>query len=92
MTADFDANTTFGQLYDPAMEITNQADADAWFERCVAHVMAVRPCDREQAEYVVRFNIGYWTGYYDYETAVRVERLFRAVHPIFGPARFEMDP
>lgn len=31
--------------------------------------------------------MGYYAGYYDAETRERVERLFGAVHPIFGSVR-----
>lgn len=39
---------------------------------------------REESEEIERSNLGYYAGYYDAETRERVERLFGAVHPIFG--------
>ena len=41
---------------------------------------------REEAENIERCNLGYWGGYYDLETRLRVERLFRCEHPFFGLA------
>ena len=78
-------NLTIGQKYHPAMEITEQAEADAYFERCVEHSMRYGGRTREEAETIERANLGYFAGYYDSETRARVERLFRCAHPIFGP-------
>ena len=74
---------TIGEKYGPAMKITDQAEADAYFEQCVQHNMA-HGKDREAAEKIERNNLGYFAGYYDHETRERVERLFRCAHPIFG--------
>lgn len=52
--------------------------------------MVMRPCGREEAERVERFNIGYWTGYYDSATAARVQRLFRCEHPFFGSSMVDV--
>jgi hypothetical protein len=78
-----DATTTFGEKYGPAMEITDQADADAYFEECVQHSMSFGK-SRQEAEQTERSNLGYYAGYYDTETRERVERLFCCAHPIFG--------
>lgn len=75
---------TIGDKYDPAMKITDQAEADSYFERCVEHTMRVRPCEREEAERIERANLGYYAGYYSHDTRQRVEDLFKCAHPIFG--------
>ena len=84
----FPEKLTFREKYGPAMDITDQAEADAWFERCVEHTMryATKQEDRtrEGAEACERSNLGYFAGYCDAETFDRVMRLFRCVHPIFG--------
>lgn len=77
---------TIGEKYGPAMKIKDQAKADAYFEECVAHNMKLGDNTREQAERIERVNLGYFAGYYDNETRLRVERLFRCCHPAFGPA------
>jgi hypothetical protein len=74
---------TAGEKYGPAMKITDQAEADAYFEQCVKHNMSLGQ-SREEAEDVNRQNLGYWAGYYDDATRRRVERLFLCKHPIFG--------
>ena len=75
---------TIGDKYRPAMEITEQAAADAYFEECVEHVMRICSLTREEAEKCERSNLGYFAGYYDHEMRARVERLFKCAHPVFG--------
>ncbi len=36
-------DATIGAKYGPAMEITDQAEANAYFEACVEHVLRLRP-------------------------------------------------
>lgn len=65
------------------MRITDQAEADAYFEICVQHAMG-RGKTRAEAEQIERRNLGYYAGYYDHETRARVEQLFKCAHPVFG--------
>lgn len=81
---DFSEKTTIGEKYGPAMAITDQAEADAYFEKCVRHMMEHGGHSREKAEEMERINLGYYAGYYDHETRERVEVLFRCAHPVFG--------
>lgn len=79
-------NITIGEKYRPAMEIKTQEKADRYFEECVQHNMSISNNSREEAERIEKVNLGYFAGYYDHKTRIRVERLFRCVHPIFGSA------
>lgn len=79
----FSENITIGDKYGPAMKITEQVEADAYFERCVEHTMSFGK-GREEAESIERQNLGYFAGYCSHETRHQVERLFRCSHPIFG--------
>lgn len=80
-------------LYRQAMEATDQATADRIFEQCVQQHLKARPQDdRERAEFVQRSNLGYFAGYYDSETRRRVEKLFKAVHPVFGSIEKHGEP
>jgi hypothetical protein len=76
---------TYGELYGSAMQITDAAEATAYFELCVQYHMETWSMVRSEAETVNRQNLGYYAGYYDQETMERVQRLFLAEHPIFGP-------
>lgn len=79
-------NATFGEKYGPAMEITDQDEAVAYFEACVQQTMTFGK-SREEAEEIEKGNLAYYAGYYNHETRLRVERLFACSHPIFGPAK-----
>ena len=81
---DFDMARTIGQIYGPAMEITEQAAADEYFESIVSEHMENWGKSRKKAEETVRINLGYYAGYYNIETMERVNRLFKTAHPIFG--------
>lgn len=81
--AELPKHITIGEKYGPAMEMTDQTNADAYFEKCVRHTMTFGST-REEAERIERSNFGYYAGYYGNETQVRVERLFKCSHPIFG--------
>jgi hypothetical protein len=73
--------------YEPAMKIITQAEADAYFEECVVHQMRLGKCSREMAEVIERTNLGYWAGYHDKATRIRLEELFNCEHPILGKAK-----
>lgn len=80
----FPPGITIGKKYGPAMEIEDQAMADAYFDLCVEHTMRVAGIGHAAAESIERSNLGYYAGYYSTETRARVERLFKCSHPYFG--------
>ena len=75
---------TIGEKYGPAMKITEQAEADAYFALCVDHSMTHHRKTRAEAEALERANLGYFAGYSSNETRARVEQLFKCAHPVFG--------
>ena len=77
---------TLHEKYGPAMKVETKEEADAYFEECVAHCMTFGK-SREDSERIERSNIGYFAGYYDFETRQKVERLFGAPHPVFGSSQ-----
>lgn len=79
----FPDNATNGDRYHPAMKITDQKEADAYFELCVEWQMR-HGYSRAEAEKIERGNLVYFAGYYNAETVARVERLFGGVYPGFG--------
>lgn len=76
---------TIGEAYGPAMEITEQGEADEYFELLVRRSVKFERQTWRKAEEIIRSNLGYYAGYYDSETRARVEKLFNCVHPFFGP-------
>ena len=87
MSTRFHATSTHREKYEPAMNLTEQANADAYFEELVEYNMTFGHTTRERAEFIERQNLGYFAGYFDHETRLRVERLFHCEHPVFGDAR-----
>lgn len=76
---------TIGDKYDPAMKVTTPAEAAECFARLVEHSMLLG-LTKEKAVALEKLNLGYFAGYYDQETRLRVERLFECEHPVFGKA------
>ena len=81
---------TFGESLGPAMKITKQEDASQYFKNYVAFIQECHDkeprLDDKTAEQVARENLGYYAGYYDNATRLRVEKLFSCTHPIFDQA------
>lgn len=79
---------SFGECLHPAMKITDQADADQYLKDYTAfiqkHLDEKPRSDDKTAEEIAKINIGYFAGYFDHETNVRVQRLFQCTHPIYG--------
>jgi hypothetical protein len=76
---------TYRETLGPAMDITDQADADQYKEAMIQFGMKQDPSvSRERAESVCNQNLGYYAGYYSHDVRERVERLFKCSHPIFG--------
>ncbi len=82
---------TIGDKYGHALAITDQSEADAYFEECVAHCMSFGK-SRDDAIAVEKANIGYYAGYYSSEARARAERLFRCAHPVFGAIAERGEP
>jgi len=78
--------STIGERYDPAMAITDQDEADRYFETLVTMAMS-KGLERDAAEVQERHNLAYYAGYFNAETRARVERLFACQHPAFGAVR-----
>lgn len=75
---------TIGEMYKPAMKITDSEEAKQYLEACILHTMIAGGHSRAKATEIEKSNLGYFAGYYDSETRERVERLFNCSHPIFG--------
>lgn len=75
---------TFGQIFKPAMEVKTEEEAKEYFDAIVEYYKTVFGKDQQEAEKVTKINIGYWAGYYDTETRIRVYKLYKVGHPIFG--------
>ena len=87
---------TYGDLLKPAMEITDPQDAQQYLTEYVKWVQKAldkEPRDDDMtAEQIAGVNLGYYAGYYDNETRVRVEELFMCSHPVFGSIKNNGSP
>lgn len=79
---------TYGECLDPAMKITDSADAQQYLAHYVKFIQ--KDLDKEPkkenktAEEIAKHNLGYYAGYYSSEVRKRVEELFCCSHPVFG--------
>ncbi len=74
---------TYGETLGPAMGITDQGEASAYYNLLIGRSMR-GGTTREEAESIVKSNLGYFAGYCSNEVRSRVNLLFGAVHPVFG--------
>lgn len=76
---------TYGECLDPAMKITDQHDATQYFYAYVKFIEKNKdPVSNMTAIQIAKSNLGYYAGYFNDDTRVRVEKLFMCKHPIFG--------
>ena len=79
-----DEEMTYGETLGSAMEITDPEEANEYLRVMVERGIWREGLSREVAEKNAKSNLGYFAGYCDTETRIRVNRLFAAVHPVFG--------
>ena len=79
---------TYGECLGPAMEITEQNDANQYLADYVSYIQKAidkKPRDDDKTALdVAKINLGYYGGYHSNETRIKVEKLFMTQHPIFG--------
>lgn len=79
---------SFAECLDPVIKIKTRAEAQQYLKDYADYIEWQNGNNPEEmtksAEEIAKSNIGYWTGYYNYEDRARVEDLFDCEHPIFG--------
>lgn len=78
---------TYGQTLKPAMIMTDPEEAKAYKAALIQYGMDKHGQSKEEALDIANQNLGYFAGYYDHETRLRVEELFECRHPVFGEAK-----
>ncbi len=73
---------SYGECLKPAMEITNEADAQQYLDDYIAYIETPPRPDGMTGEEIALNNIIYFSGYYDNETQERVKRLFCTSYPV----------
>ena len=72
---------TYGEEFDLALACNTQEEADEFVRTNIAHRVKDFGQTPEEAEKVLKANLGYMAGYYDEATAKKIEKLFNAPHP-----------
>jgi hypothetical protein len=82
---------TYGECLEPAMEITDAEEAKNYLTEYTVYQQKMM--DKEKLDYkgltaeqIAKQNLGYFAGYYNDETRLRIEELFICSHPFFGKA------
>ena len=83
---------TIGDAYGPAMEIIDLDEAQKYLEALIDRNVRITGNTRAEAHRIELSNLGYYSGYYDHETMVRVNELFGAIHPIVGTSTKLVSP
>ncbi len=88
---DLPKNMTMGECYDPAMKMTDPEEAKEYLAALIERGVKYFGHSREKSESVQKENLGYYSGYFDTETMVRVHKLFDCAHPVFGKVESQED-
>jgi hypothetical protein len=75
---------TYQKQFESAMKCKTKSDAEKWLKKEVAYNVKNFGQSPENAERVIKANLGYMAGYYTAKEARKVKNLFGALHPIFG--------
>lgn len=73
---------TWGDIADEFLACKTPEEARVWLATEVEREIEEFKLPREQAEANIRSSLGYMMGYYDDETAARMQKLLNLVHPI----------
>ena len=76
---------TYGEQFDSAMKCQTVGKAKKWLDSEIRYAVNMYGQTPEEAKRVILTNLAYMAGYYDHETAQKVNRLFG---PIFGGADY----
>lgn len=83
----FQEGPTYRDLLDPLFKITDEEEAKEFFNDYVHWLEADGQLTHEKALDVAKSNVGYWGGYQDIDTRMRIERLLDVEHPYLGKAK-----
>lgn len=82
---------TYGDLYDPAMEVQTKEEASAYLAKLV-QLQVDHGVHADIASKVIKANLGYWAAYGGDERRERIERLYECEHPYFGAIAVNGQP
>ncbi len=82
---------SYGDQFRAALACKTKQEADDWLAKEIQYYEDEYNKAADEARSTIMNNLGYMAGYYDHETAVKIEKLFGALHPIFGSATYHKD-
>lgn len=85
---------TAGEIFDIALNLakTDKQKAIQFFNAYVDWVRDTNGSSREEAEKIVKDNLGYFSGYYNKEVSDIIYSTYSCEHPIFGKNPFGISP
>lgn len=85
---------TIGEIFDTALNLakTDNYKAGVFYNAYVDWVRNANGCSHEEAENIVKSNLGYFAGYYDKHTCDLIYDVYCTEHPIFGKKPFGISP
>lgn len=85
------SSATYGDLYDPAMEVQTKEEADAYFKK-LQDLQSKNGVHPEISEKILKVNLAYWAAYGGDEQRERIERLYDCAHPYWGSFKENGQP
>lgn len=85
---------TIGEIFDTALNLakTNKYEAGVFYNTYVDYVSDTNGCSHEEAENIVKSNLGYFAGYYDAKTCDLIYEVYCTEHPVFGKKPYGISP
>lgn len=85
---------TVGEIFDTALNLakTDNYKAGVFYNAYIDYVRDANGSSREEAEKIVKGNLGYFAGYYDKEVCDIIYSTYCCEHPIFGKRPFSVSP
>jgi hypothetical protein len=75
---------TIGEIFNQARKAETKEEAKQYLNDYASYITKISDNNFEDALKIAKDNIGYFAGYYDKETYMRIQELFEISHPIFG--------
>lgn len=82
---------TYVEQFDEALACKDRQEAGIWLAKEIRRYWIEFNKPMTEAESIIKQNLGYMAGYYDHDTAQKINRLFDATHPIFGTASYHQE-
>lgn len=85
---------TIGEIFDTALDLAKNDtyEAGVFYNAYIDYVRDANGSTREEAEKIVKSNLGYFAGYYDSKTCDLIYKVYCTEHPVFGKKPFGISP